>query len=224
MSLKVKHLTKSFGKGEAQTQVLKGIDFEVQPGEFIILNGASGSGKSTLLSIIGGLLSPSEGQVILNGEDMSQLSSKALTAKRLKNIGFIFQSSHLLPYLKVKDQLVLVGKEAGLAKKEAEERAKQLLEDIGLSHRLISYPHMLSGGEKQRVAIMRAWMNEPQLLLADEPTASLDAKRATEVVEMIKNQVKTKGTIGIMVTHDERLFEYANRMLYLDEGNIVSKS
>lgn len=224
MSLKVKHLTKSFGKGEAQTQVLKGIDFEVQPGEFIILNGASGSGKSTLLSIIGGLLSPSEGQVILNGEDLSQLSSKALTAKRLKNIGFIFQSSHLLPYLKVKDQLVLVGKEAGLAKKEAEERAKQLLEDIGLSHRLISYPHMLSGGEKQRVAIMRAWMNEPQLLLADEPTASLDAKRATEVVEMIKNQVKTKGTIGIMVTHDERLFEYADRMLYLDEGNIVSKS
>ncbi|MCD8904738.1 ABC transporter ATP-binding protein [Staphylococcus chromogenes] len=224
MSLKVKHLTKSFGKGEAQTQVLKGIDFEVQPGEFIILNGASGSGKSTLLSIIGGLLSPSEGQVILNGEDMSQLSSKALTAKRLKNIGFIFQSSHLLPYLKVKDQLVLVGKEAGLAKKEAEERAKQLLEVIGLSHRLISYPHMLSGGEKQRVAIMRAWMNEPQLLLADEPTASLDAKRATEVVEMIKNQVKSKGTIGIMVTHDERLFEYADRMLYLDEGNIVSKS
>ncbi|MEB7824999.1 ABC transporter ATP-binding protein [Staphylococcus chromogenes] len=224
MSLKVKHLTKSFGKGEAQTQVLKGINFEVQPGEFIILNGASGSGKSTLLSIIGGLLSPSEGQVILNGEDMSQLSSKALTAKRLKNIGFIFQSSHLLPYLKVKDQLVLVGKEAGLAKKEAEERAKQLLEDIGLSHRLISYPHMLSGGEKQRVAIMRAWMNEPQLLLADEPTASLDAKRATEVVEMIKNQVKSKGTIGIMVTHDERLFEYADRMLYLDEGNIVSKS
>ncbi|WP_105986252.1 ABC transporter ATP-binding protein [Staphylococcus chromogenes] len=224
MSLKVKHLTKSFGKGEAQTQVLKGINFEVQPGEFIILNGASGSGKSTLLSIIGGLLSPSEGQVILNGEDMSQLSSKALTAKRLKNIGFIFQSSHLLPYLKVKDQLVLVGKEAGLAKKEAEERAKQLLEVIGLSHRLISYPHMLSGGEKQRVAIMRAWMNEPQLLLADEPTASLDAKRATEVVEMIKNQVKSKGTIGIMVTHDERLFEYADRMLYLDEGNIVSKS
>lgn len=223
MSLKVKHLTKSFGKGEAQTQVLKGIDFEVQPGEFIILNGASGSGKSTLLSIIGGLLSPSEGQVILNGEDMSQLSSKALTAKRLKNIGFIFQSSHLLPYLKVKDQLVLVGKEAGLAKKEAEERAKQLLEDIGLSHRLISYPHMLSGGEKQRVAIMRAWMNEPQLLLADEPTASLDAKRATEVVEMIKNQVKTKGTIGIMVTHDERLFDYADRMLYLDDGKIVSK-
>ncbi|UXS68327.1 ABC transporter ATP-binding protein [Staphylococcus chromogenes] len=224
MSLKVKHLTKSFGKGEAQTQVLKGINFEVQPGEFIILNGASGSGKSTLLSIIGGLLSPSEGQVILNGEDMSQLSSKALTEKRLKNIGFIFQSSHLLPYLKVKDQLILVGKEAGLAKKEAEERAKQLLEDIGLSHRLISYPHMLSGGEKQRVAIMRAWMNEPQLLLADEPTASLDAKRATEVVEMIKNQVKSKGTIGIMVTHDERLFEYADRMLYLDEGNIVSKS
>lgn len=224
MSLKVKNLMKSFGKGDAQTDVLKGIDFEIQPGEFIILNGVSGSGKSTLLSIIGGLLSPSEGHILLNGEDVSQLSPQKLTSKRLKNIGFIFQSSHLLPYLKVKDQLVLVGKEAGMAKKEAEVRAKQLLEDIGLTHRLLSYPHMLSGGEKQRVAIMRAWMNEPQLLLADEPTASLDAKRATEVVEMIKTQVKTKNTIGIMVTHDERLFEYADRMLYLDDGRIVSKS
>ncbi|MCQ9300237.1 ABC transporter ATP-binding protein [Staphylococcus hyicus] len=224
MSLKVKNLIKTFGKGDAKTEVLKGIDFEVQPGEFIILNGASGSGKSTLLSIMGGLLSPTEGQMSLNGEDFGQLSQKALTSKRLKNIGFIFQSSHLLPYLKVKDQLILVGKEAGMTKKEAEIRAKQLLDGIGLSHRIDAYPHMLSGGEKQRVAIMRAWMNQPQLLLADEPTASLDAKRATEVVEMIKEQVQSKGTIGVMVTHDERLFEYADRMLYLDDGKIVTKS
>ena len=193
MGLKVKNLIKTFGKGDAKTEVLKGINFEVQPGEFIILNGASGSGKSTLLSIMGGLLSPTEGQMTLNGEDFGQLSQKALTTKRLKNIGFIFQSSHLLPYLKVKDQLIIVGKEAGMSKKEAEIRAKQLLDDIGLSHRIDAYPHMLSGGEKQRVAIMRAWMNKPQLLLADEPTASLDAKRATEVVEMIKEQVQSKG-------------------------------
>ncbi|UEX90479.1 ABC transporter ATP-binding protein [Staphylococcus ratti] len=223
MSLKIDNLIKTFGKGDAKTEVLKGINFEVQPGEFIILNGASGSGKSTLLSIIGGLLSPSEGQIILDGEDFSQLSQKALTSKRLKDIGFIFQSSHLLPYLKVKDQLILVGKEAGMSKAEAEKRAKQLLDDIGLNHRIDAYPHMLSGGEKQRVAIMRAWMNQPKLLLADEPTASLDAKRATEVVDMIKAQVQSKGTIGIMVTHDERLFDYADRMLYLDDGKIVSK-
>lgn len=223
MSLKVEQLTKTFGQGDAQTTVLKAIDFEIQPGEFVILNGASGSGKSTLLTIMGGLLSPTSGRVVLNGEDFSQYTQRQLTEKRLKEIGFIFQASHLLPYLKVKDQLVLVGKEAGMSKKEAEQRAAQLLDDIGLTHRLEAYPHMLSGGEKQRVAIMRAWMNAPQVLLADEPTASLDAKRATEVVDMIKSQVKSKQAIGIMVTHDERLFEYADRMLYLDDGKIVAQ-
>lgn len=188
MSLVIRNLYKSFGKGDAKTDVLKDINFEIKPGEFIILNGASGSGKSTLLTIIGGLLTPTEGQVILGDHDLSRLQNKALTDKRLKDIGFIFQASYLLPYLKVKDQLILVGREAGMSKKEAEQRALDLLNRIGLSHRINAYPHMLSGGEKQRVAIMRAWMNKPQLLLADEPTASLDAKRATEVVEMIKNK------------------------------------
>ncbi|UXR78084.1 MULTISPECIES: ABC transporter ATP-binding protein [unclassified Staphylococcus] len=223
MSLKVKNLVKTFGQGDAETVVLKGLDFEVQPGEFVILNGASGSGKSTLLTILGGLLTPSEGQVIIDGEDLTQLSAKERTEKRLKNIGFIFQASHLLPYLKVKEQLILVGQEAGMSKKEAGTRATTLLEQIGLGHRLDAYPHMLSGGEKQRVAIMRAWMNQPKLLLADEPTASLDAKRATEVVDMIKAQVRDEKAIGMMVTHDERLFEYADRIFYLDSGQLAQK-
>lgn len=223
MSLKVKNLVKTFGQGDAETVVLKGLDFEVQPGEFVILNGASGSGKSTLLTILGGLLTPSEGQVIIDGQDLTQLSAKERTEKRLKNIGFIFQASHLLPYLKVKEQLTLVGQEAGMSKKEADARATTLLEQIGLGHRLDAYPHMLSGGEKQRVAIMRAWMNQPKLLLADEPTASLDAKRATEVVDMIKAQVRDEKAIGMMVTHDERLFEYADRIFYLDSGQLVQK-
>ncbi|AVQ33740.1 ABC transporter ATP-binding protein [Staphylococcus muscae] len=223
MSLKVKNLVKTFGQGDAETVVLKGLDFEVQPGEFVILNGASGSGKSTLLTILGGLLTPSEGQVVIDGQDLTQLSAKERTEKRLKNIGFIFQASHLLPYLKVKEQLTLVGQEAGMFKKEADARATTLLEQIGLGHRLDAYPHMLSGGEKQRVAIMRAWMNQPKLLLADEPTASLDAKRATEVVDMIKAQVRDEKAIGMMVTHDERLFEYADRIFYLDSGQLVQK-
>ncbi|MDO5375441.1 ABC transporter ATP-binding protein [Staphylococcus rostri] len=223
MSLKVENLVKTFGQGEAATVVLKGLDFEVQPGEFVILNGASGSGKSTLLTILGGLLTPTEGKVSLDGQDLTQLSAKARTDKRLKEIGFIFQASHLLPYLKVKEQLITVGQEAGMSKSEAAARATSLLEQIGLGHRLEAYPHMLSGGEKQRVAIMRAWMNQPKLLLADEPTASLDAKRATEVVEMIKKQVRDENAIGIMVTHDERLFDYADRMLYLDGGQLTQK-
>ncbi|KIX91749.1 hemin ABC transporter ATP-binding protein [Staphylococcus microti] len=223
MSLKVENLVKTFGQGEAETVVLKGLNFEVQPGEFVILNGASGSGKSTLLTILGGLLSPTQGQVSLDGQDLTKLSTKARTEKRLKDIGFIFQASHLLPYLKVKEQLITVGQEAGMSKSEASARATTLLEQIGLGHRLEAYPHMLSGGEKQRVAIMRAWMNQPKLLLADEPTASLDAKRATEVVEMIKDQVRNENAIGIMVTHDERLFDYADRMLYLDSGELIQK-
>lgn len=221
MSLVVKDLVKTFGKGDAATKVLKGVNFEVQPGEFVILNGMSGSGKSTLLTIIGGLLSPTEGTVMLDGEDLSSLSQKALTEKRLKDIGFIFQASHLVPYLKVHEQLELVGKEAGIDRQTAQQRAKMLLEQIGLSHRERVYPHMLSGGEKQRVAIMRAWMNQPRLLLADEPTASLDAKRATEVVEMIKQQVRQEGAIGMMVTHDQRLFDYADRIIYLNDGELM---
>lgn len=221
MSLVIKDLVKTFGKGDAATKVLKGINFEVQPGEFVILNGMSGSGKSTLLTIIGGLLSPTEGKIQLDGEDLGGLSQKALTDKRLKDIGFIFQASHLVPYLKVHEQLELVGKEAGMDRRTAQQRAKMLLNEIGLSHRENVYPHMLSGGEKQRVAIMRAWMNQPKLLLADEPTASLDAKRATEVVEMIKQQVRQEGAIGIMVTHDQRLFDYADRIIYLNDGELM---
>ena len=140
----------------------------------------------------------------------------------MNEIGFIFQSSHLVPYLKVKAQLTTIGREAGLSKKDARQRAETLLKQIGLSHRLNVFPHMLSGGEKQRVAIMRALMNNPKIILADEPTASLDAERATEVIEMIKNQIQSKKMIGIMITHDKRLFEYADRVIELDNGVIVN--
>ncbi|MEB7400881.1 ABC transporter ATP-binding protein [Mammaliicoccus sciuri] len=220
MGLVVEHVTKSFGENEAKTQVLNEITFTAEKGQLVILNGASGSGKSTLLSIIGGLLGKSSGEITLDDLDYVDLSDKKLTDMRLNQIGFIFQSSHLIPYLNVTDQLVYVGEMAGMRKKDAKERAEKLLKQIGLSHRLKSYPNELSGGEKQRVAIMRAWMNHPKMILADEPTASLDSKRAIEVAKMIKNSVKENNSIGIMITHDERIFEFADKVIKLSDGRI----
>ena len=219
MGLVVKDISKTFGEKSSKTEVLKDINFEVKDGEFIILNGASGSGKTTLLTILGGLLSQTSGDVLYEGESLfNKHTNKAQL--RLNDIGFIFQSSHLVPYLKVLDQLTLIGKEAGMSSKEAQARAKELLKKIGLEEQLNSYPHMLSGGQQQRVAIMRALMNHPKIVLADEPTASLDASRAQEVVEMIRKQIKANQMIGIMITHDESLFKYADRIIELYDGKI----
>lgn len=219
MCLVVKDISKTFGEKTSKTEVLKDINFEVKDGEFIILNGASGSGKTTLLTILGGLLSQTSGDVLYEGESLfNKHTNKAQL--RLNDIGFIFQASHLVPYLKVLNQLTLVGKEAGMSSKEAQARAKELLTKIGLEKQLNSYPHMLSGGQQQRVAIMRALMNHPKIVLADEPTASLDASRAQEVVEMIRKQIKDNQMIGIMITHDESLFKYADRIVQLYDGKI----
>ncbi|EEE50130.1 ABC transporter ATP-binding protein [Staphylococcus capitis] len=220
MTLMVDNIVKTFGENESETQVLKGINFEVQDGEFVILNGASGSGKTTLLTILGGLLSPTSGKLIY--EESPLFNNNNNTKMRLNDIGFIFQASHLIPYLTVEEQLITVGKEAGMSKREAKLRANELLDEIGLTHRVKSYPYMLSGGEKQRVAIMRAFMNHPKIILADEPTASLDAERARHVVAMIKEQISDKRMIGIMITHDESLFKYADRVIELYDGKIIN--
>ncbi|MDS4033849.1 hemin transport system ATP-binding protein [Staphylococcus capitis] len=220
MTLMVDNIVKTFGENESETQVLKGINFEVQDGEFVILNGASGSGKTTLLTILGGLLSPTSGKLIY--EDSPLFNNNNNTKMRLNDIGFIFQASYLIPYLTVEEQLITVGKEAGMSKREAKLRANELLDEIGLTHRVKSYPYMLSGGEKQRVAIMRAFMNHPKIILADEPTASLDAKRVRDVVAMIKEQISEKRMIGIMITHDESLFKYADRVIELYDGKIIN--
>ena len=217
MGLVVKDISKTFGEKSSKTEVLKDINFEVKDGEFIILNGASGSGKTTLLTILGGLLSQTSGDVVYEGKSLFERHTNKAHL-RLNDIGFIFQASHLVPYLKVLDQLTLIGKEAGMSSKEAQARAKELLKKIGLEEQLNSYPHMLSGGQQQRVAIMRALMNHPKIVLADEPTASLDASRAQEVVEMIRKQIKANQMIGIMITHDESLFKYADRIVQLYDG------
>ncbi|WP_145467461.1 ABC transporter ATP-binding protein [Staphylococcus pettenkoferi] len=220
MSLQIEHLKKHFGQGESETQVLKDLNFDVKEGEFVVLTGASGSGKTTLLTILGGLLSQSSGDVLYNDQPLFDRSKAS--AVRLHEIGFIFQESHLVPYLTVEEQLVTVGREAGMSKGDAQKRARLLLDEIGLSHRLKVYPNSLSGGEKQRVAIMRAFMNHPKIILADEPTASLDASRATDVVEMIRDYIHDMDMVGIMITHDQRLFDYADRVIYLEDGQLVS--
>ena len=219
MGLVVKDISKTFGEKTSKTEVLKDINFEVKDGEFIILNGASGSGKTTLLTILGGLLSQTSGDVVYEGKSLFERHTNKAHL-RLNDICFIFQASHLVPYLKVLDQLTLIGKETGMSSKEAQARAKELLTKIGLEEQLNSYPHMLSGGQQQRVAIMRALMNHPKIVLADEPTASLDASRAQEVVEMIRKQIKANQMIGIMITHDESLFKYADRIVQLYDGKI----
>lgn len=219
MGLVVKDISKTFGEKTSKTEVLKDINFEVKDGEFIILNGASGSGKTTFLTILGGLLSQTSGDVVYEGKSLFERHTNKAHL-RLNDIGFIFQASHLVPYLKVLDQLTLIGKETGMSSKEAQARAKELLTKIGLEEQLNSYPHMLSGGQQQRVAIMRALMNHPKIVLADEPTASLDASRAQEVVEMIRKQIKANQMIGIMITHDESLFKYADRIVQLYDGKI----
>ncbi|MGG3451224.1 ABC transporter ATP-binding protein [Domibacillus aminovorans] len=209
------HVNKSFG----DTNTLNDISFEVKAGEFVAVVGPSGSGKSTFLSIAGALLTPSSGRVLVGGEDLSYLSEKERHRIRLEKIGFIFQTSNLIPYLTVRDQLLLIAELSG-EQTAGEKKADELLEQLGLSHRTGHYPEKLSGGERQRVAIARAWMNDPDILLADEPTASLDLKRGRDVVEMIADGVKRRNKAAIMVTHDERMLDVCDRIVRIEDGKI----
>ena len=199
MGLVVKDISKTFGEKTSKTEVLKDINFEVKDGEFIILNGASGSGKTTLLTILGGLLSQTSGDVVYEGKSLFERHTNKAHL-RLNDIGFIFQASHLVPYLKVLDQLTLVGKEAGMPRKEAQARAKALLTKIGLEEQLNSYPHMLSGGQQQRVCIARCLAIEPDVILMDEPTSALDPISTLRVEELVQ-ELKENYSI-IMVTHN----------------------
>ncbi len=188
--LKLDKVSKVYGEGNTEVTALHPISLDVKAGEFIGIVGPSGSGKSTLLSIAGALLSPSKGDIYIREQNITKLSEKEMTDIRLKKIGFIFQFANLVPYLNVKEQLLYIAKLKKESKQESEKRADHLLAAFGLGERKNHYPNQLSGGEKQRVAIARAFMNNPDLILADEPTASLDSKRAREVVEMMKREVK----------------------------------
>ncbi|EJR64540.1 hypothetical protein IIO_01864 [Bacillus cereus VD115] len=219
--LKLDKVSKVYGEGNTEVTALHPMSLDVKAGEFIGIVGPSGSGKSTLLSIAGALLSPSKGDIYIREQNITQLSEKEMTDIRLKKIGFIFQFANLVPYLNVKEQLLYIAKLKKDNKQESEKRADHLLAAFGLGERKNHYPNQLSGGEKQRVAIARAFMNNPDLILADEPTASLDSKRAREVVEMMKREVKESQKAAIMITHDERMLDVCDRILTLRDGQLI---
>ncbi|WP_243523022.1 ABC transporter ATP-binding protein [Bacillus pseudomycoides] len=219
--LKLEEVSKVYGEGNTEVTALHPISLDVKAGEFIGIVGPSGSGKSTLLSIAGALLSPSKGNIYIREQNITHLSEKEMTDIRLRKIGFIFQFANLVPYLNVKEQLLYIAKLKKEDRKESEKRVDHLLATFGLSQRKKHYPNQLSGGEKQRVAIARAFMNNPDLILADEPTASLDSKRGREVVEMMKREVKESQKAAIMITHDERMLDVCDRILTLRDGKLV---
>lgn len=216
--LQMNEVTMIYGEGSNQMKALDHVSLSVEPGEFAAVVGPSGSGKSTFLSIAGAMLKASEGEVRLNGNLISTLTEKKLSDIRLKEIGFIMQSSNLVPYLHVLDQLLIVKRMSGTLKKDDQQFATKLLEELGLGQKLRKFPEELSGGEKQRTAIARALMNDPNLILADEPTASLDTKRAHEVVSLMAQEVKSRHKAAIMVTHDERMLAYCDKVYRMNDG------
>lgn len=222
--LELHEVSHYYNEGSGRTTALDRVSISVAPGEFIAVIGPSGSGKSTFLAIAGALLQASEGEVKLNGASISSASAKELSHIRLHDIGFIMQSSNLVPYLNVEEQLLIIKKIAGKVTKQDKAYAAQLLTELGLGEKRLAYPDELSGGEKQRVAIARSLMNDPQVILADEPTASLDTKRAHEVVSLIAKEVKSRGKAAVMVTHDERMLTYCDKVYRMADGQLALDS
>ncbi|MFT4145808.1 MAG: ABC transporter ATP-binding protein [Mobilitalea sp.] len=215
-ALQINNVSKIYKDGEGTNQVLNKVSLKVKNGEFAAIVGPSGSGKTTLLSIAGALLTPTEGNVIIGNTLVAEKNKKDWTKIRREQIGFIFQSHQLLPYLTVKDQLFFMGKIS--KQSNSSDYALGLLEDLGLSKRLHAFPNQLSGGEKQRVAIARAFINQPDIILADEPTASLDGERGRQVVELIKNETKKHKKAAVIVTHDERILDLVDSIYHIENG------
>lgn len=210
--LQLVNIQKHFKDGDNEIEILKDLNLSVEKGEFVAVVGPSGSGKSTVLSIAGALQSADGGEVVINGRDINQYSDKDKSDVRLKSIGYIFQAANLVPFLNVYDQLKLVTELAGDWNDETKKRADDLLESVGLANKAKKTVQHLSGGEKQRVAIARAFMNDPDIILADEPTAALDANRSKEIVELIAKEVHDKNKAAIMVTHDESVLYYCDKI------------
>ena len=220
--LTVDSVTKTYGEGRTAVTAVHEASLQVATGEFVALLGPSGSGKTTLISMIGGLLTPTSGSIRLGDVTVSELPAKQLTSFRAERVGFVFQAANLVPFLTARENLLYV---AGLrrdrgrpARRAARERADQLLDELGLSERMGNVPEQLSGGERQRVAIGRALMNDPDLVLVDEPTAALDTEMGRQVVQLLRREIKDRGKTGIMVTHDLRMVEYTDRVLEITDG------
>lgn len=216
----INEVRKTFTNGKVEEEILKGIDLSLQQGEITALVGASGSGKSTLLTIAAGLQSASDGQIIFNGKNMADMNQEQIRRIRASEFGFIFQSAHLVPFLTVEEQLILMLEvsESKIKKAQQEKEIANIMKLIDMEHRKNAYPLSLSGGERQRVAIARAIIHKPKILFADEPTASLDSKRSKDVMELIRNLTKTLNITTLMVTHDEEMLSYADHIITIKDG------
>ncbi len=220
--IELQQIKKSYADGNQMRDVICDLNLTVEPQEFVAILGPSGSGKSTLLSIAGLLLSSDSGQVIIGGQNLTNLKQSEWTKKRLELLGFIFQDHQLLPYMNIGDQLEVVAKLKG--EKDASKRkeeVKGLLAELGIENCYGQYPNQMSGGQKQRAAIARAFIGNPQLILADEPTASLDPERGKEIAQLIQREVKSKHKSAIMVTHDRSVLEYVDTVYEMKKGKLV---
>jgi putative ABC transport system ATP-binding protein len=222
VALEVRNVIKTFNiEGGGTINAVDDVSFEVRSGEFVALVGPSGSGKTTMLSILAALLTPTSGQVLVDGQDLSRLSDRQRVELRRRKIGFTFQANNLIPFLTARENVELMLRLNGGADKTGRLRSADLLSRLGLGDRLGNLPAQMSGGQQQRVAIARALIHNPALVLADEPTASLDTERAFQVVETFADLIHENGRAGIMVTHDMRMCKYVDRVLQMRDGKLV---
>jgi len=213
-------VTKDFGQGEARVQALRGVDLEVRPGEMTLLVGPSGCGKTTLISIIAGLLDVTDGEIAVLGEDLRQLRGRRLVRFRGDNVGFVFQQYNLLPALTAAENAAVPLLIAGVPRHEAVRKARLVLGAMDLEARANALPSQLSGGQQQRVAIARALVHEPRLLVCDEPTAALDANSGRNVMELLRRVAVEPDRAVIVVTHDSRVFDFGDRIVYMSDGRV----
>lgn len=220
--IELENIQKSYADGNQMHHVLSHLDLSVNSKEFVAILGPSGSGKSTLLAVAGLLLSADAGRIRIGGQDLTDLSQKQWTRKRLELLGFIFQDHQLLSYMRIGEQLELVSRLKGEQdRKKRREEVQSLLVDLGIEACYHQYPNQMSGGQKQRAAIARAFIGNPQLILADEPTASLDPDKGQEIAELICNEVKSKNKSAVMVTHDRSILSYVDTVYELKHGQLL---
>ena len=219
--IEIRNITRDFHLGQEIVHVLKGIDLTINKGEYVAIMGPSGSGKSTLMNLLGCLDTPTSGTYILNGKDVSKMSDDELADIRNKEIGFVFQTFNLLPRTTALDNVALPMIYAGASKSQRNKRAKEVLANVGLSDRMDHKPNQLSGGQRQRVAVGRALVNQPSIILADEPTGNLDSKTSLEIMNLF-DEIHAGGNTVILVTHEEDVANHAHRIIRLKDGNIES--
>ena len=220
ITLRVSNLNKTYGHGEQAVHAVRDVSFATEPGQFVAVVGPSGSGKTSLIAMIGGLLTPSSGRIEVNERNIAEFKPREQAAFRRSAVGYVFQANNLVPYLTARENLMLMHAIGGGDKEAAQRRAQRLIEELGLETRANALSTELSGGERQRVAIARALMNEPELVLVDEPTASLDSSRGRAVVQSLIDEVKGRDKLGIMVTHDLAMAALADRVFEMHDGRI----